>query len=137
MKTASEIEGDFWTWVKGSPLATAVNGNVYRGRGMRPRDSRLEDITVCHIAGLTGQVQEGVVRVKVYVKDIDPWDNGVMVADGARLSQIERIAQDWFDCAPEVGSDYWLELQDTIATGEDAEISQHFVVISIKYNVKF
>lgn len=132
--TAKEIQTFFFDLIKASPIATAVNGSVYR-HGLRPRDSKLEDITVSFVSGLTNQIQTGVIAVCIYVPDIDPYGNGVYVEDGSRTATLERIAQNWIDSHPAGTSDYYLSLQDTIATIEDEQIHQHFVSIMIHYDL--
>ena len=133
-RTAKEIQTFFLDLIKASPLATAINGGVYR-RGYRPRDSKLEDITVSFVSGLANQMQTGIIAVCIYVPDTDPYGNGVLVEDGARTEVLERVAQDWIDSNPANGSDYALRLQDTITTVEDVEIHQHFVSVMLHYNL--
>lgn len=136
-KTESDVQGFFFALVKGSPLASAVSGNVYRASSYssyRPRDSRLEDIEVI-VTSSSAQPQEGVVTILVYVPDTDPYDNGVGVKDGARIAQLERMAQDWFDTCPESGSEYSLELADAIGSVAIREIGQHAVSMQIRYEI--
>lgn len=133
-RTAKEIQTFFYDLIKASPLATAINGGVYR-HGLRPRDSKLEDITVSFVSGLANQMQTGVIAICIFVPDIDPYGNGVYVENGARTQALERVAQDWLDSNPANGSDYALRLQDTITTIEDAEIHQHFVSVMLHYNL--
>lgn len=132
--TAKEIQTFFFDLIKASPLATAVTGSVYR-HGLRPRDSRLEDITVSFVSGLANQMQTGVIAICIFVPDIDPYGNGVFVENGARTQVLERAAQDWLDSNPADSTDYSLRLQDTITTIEDAEIHQHFVSVMLHYNL--
>lgn len=162
-KTAKEVQGDILRMIREYPITTdqhagnvlpyplpfplgagtmadCISGDVYR-QGLRPRDSQLEDITVGFVAGVPSQIQTGVVAVCIYVPDIDPYDNGVLVEDMQRTAQLERIAQDWFDSihTPALGMGYNLSLQDTITTVEDEPIHQHFISIMLKYkffNVK-
>ncbi|MBQ9639113.1 MAG: hypothetical protein IJV22_06125 [Bacteroidales bacterium] len=133
-KTAKEIQGDFLAMLQVSPLAEAISGSVYRA-GLRPRDSRNEDITVALVSGLADQIQRGVVAICVYVPDSDPYNNGVLVEDMKRTADLERIAQDWVDTFPERGTDYVLQLQDTITTVAEESIHQHFVSIMLHYRL--
>lgn len=136
-KTESEVQGFFFSLVKRSTLASAVSGSVYRASAdstYRPRDSRLEDIEVI-VTSSSAERQEGVVTVLIYVPDTDPYGNGVKVKDGARTAQLERIAQDWFDTCPEKGSEYSLELAETIGSIAIPEIGQHAVSVQIKYEI--
>lgn len=133
-KTAKEIQTDFFDLIKASPLAQAISGGVYRA-GLRPRDSKLEDITVSFVSGLASQMQTGIIAICIFVPDIDPYGNGVYVEDMARTLVLERMAQDWLDTNPARNTDYRWRLQDTITTVEDTEIKQHFVSIMLHYNL--
>lgn len=136
IKTDKEIQGDFLAMVKASPLAEAVNGSVYRASAAssnRPRDSKNEDIEVILTKGFTEQVQKGVITILVYVPDIDPYDNGVLVEDGARTAQLARVAQDWIDSCPERGTGYTFDQQDTIEAIQYPEINQHAVSVQLHY----
>lgn len=133
-KTGKQIQGDVMELLKGSRLVSMVSGKVYRN-GYRPRDSKLEDIIVTFTAGLPEQIQTGVVTVNVYVPDIDPWDNGVLVEDGARCADIERAAAEWVESLSAAGSNYRFSLNQTIATHESMEVNQHFVCVKLKYEL--
>ena len=131
-KTSRQIQGDIYSLLKGSTLCSMISGAVYR-QGYRPRDSRLEDAVVIFTTGTADQIQSGVVTVNIYVPDIDPYANGVMVENGARTEEIEKLAQQWVDSLTVDRSCYKFRLQQTIYTEEEADINQHFVVIKLKY----
>lgn len=131
-KTGKQVQGDIYRLLKDSTLYTMISGDVYRN-GYRPRDSRLEDAVVTFTAGLPDQIQTGVVTVNIFVPDIDPYDNGVLVEDGDRTAEIERLAQAWVDSLSAEVSCYKFKLQQTIYTEEEAEINQHFVVVRLGY----
>ena len=134
MKTGKEIQGDVMDLLRGSGLAAMVSGAVYRN-GFRPRDSKLEDIIVTFTAGLSEQIQTGVVTVNIYVPDIDPWKNGVLVEDGARCAEIERAAAEWAESLSAATSNYRFSLNQTIGTYEEPEIEQHFISVKLKYEL--
>lgn len=134
IKTSKEIEQDMRKLILASPVASAVSGSVYFP-GYRPRDSKLEDIVIVFLSGLATQMQKGIVSVKIYVPDIDPYGNGVMVENGARTEELQRIVQDWLDSYPAAKTDYLIELQDTITTVEDVDIQQHFVSVMLHYTL--
>ena len=131
-KTGKQIQGDIYQLFKDSTLYTMISGNVYR-RGYRPRDSRLEDAVVIFTTGMPDQIQMGVVTVNIFVPDIDPYDNGVLVEDGERTEIIERLAADWVDSLSADISCYRFKLMQTIYTEKEAEINQHFVVVKLTY----
>lgn len=131
-KTGKQVQGDVYQLLRDSTLYTMISGEVYRN-GYRPRDSRLEDAVVTFTAGLPDQIQTGVVTVNIYVPDIDPYQNGVLVEDGERTADLERLAQEWVDSLSAEVSCYKFKLQQTIYTEEDAEIAQHFIVVRLGY----
>ncbi len=131
-KTSKQVQGDIYRLLRGSELAAGISGDVYRN-GMRPRDSRMEDAVVIFTTGLPDQIQTGVVTVHIYVPDIDPFGNGVLVEDGDRTEELEMLAQRWADSLTPAVSCYKFRLQQTICTEEEVEISQHFIVVKLKY----
>lgn len=132
-KTAKQIQGDIYNLLRTSALASELSGDVYRS-GMRPRDSRLEDAVVIFTAGLAGQIQTGVVTINIFVPDIAPYDNGVLVEDSGRTEELEVLAQAWVDSLTTAVSCYKFELQRTITTDVAKEIHQHFVVVKLAYS---
>lgn len=133
-KTGTQVQGDVMELLKGSRLVSMVSGEVYRN-GYRPRDSKLEDIIVTFTAGIPDQIQTGVVTVNIYVPDIDPYWNGVLVEDGARCADIEVAAQEWVESLTAARSNYRFFLNQTIATYESMELDQHFVCVKLKYQL--
>lgn len=131
-KTGKQIQGDIYQLFKDSTLYTMISGDVYR-RGYRPRDSRMEDAVVIFTTGMSDQIQTGVVTINIFVPDIDPYDNGVLVEDGERTEVIERLAADWVDSLSADISCYRFKLMQTIYTEEEKEINQHFVVVKLAY----
>lgn len=131
-KTGKQVQGDIYQLLKGSTICSMISGDVYRN-GYRPRNSSLEDAVVTFTAGLPDQIQTGVVTVNIYVPDIDPYDNGVLVEDGQRTEELERLAAEWVDSLTAAVSCYAFRLQQTIYTEEEAEINQHFVVVKLGY----
>ncbi len=133
-KTSRQIQGDIYRLLRESSLYMQTGGEVYRS-GLRPRDSRQEDIVVAFTAGIPDQVQTGVVTVNIYVPDIDPYDNGVWVEDAERTEQIELLAQQWADGLMSGSYGYDFSLRQTISTYEEADTRQHFVSVRIGYRI--
>lgn len=131
-KTSKQIQGDIYQLLKDSTLYSMISGEVYR-QGYRPRDSRKEDAVVIFTTGVPDQIQTGVVTLNIYVPDIDPYNNGLMVEDGERTEQIERLAGQWVESLTTDKSCYKFKLQQTIYTEEEAEINQHFIVVKLRY----
>ena len=131
-KTGKQIQGDIRRFLKDSPLAGNISGEVYRN-GTRPRDSRKEDAVVIFTAGLPDQIQTGVVTINIYVPDIDSDGNGTWLEDGARTEEVETLAQEWADSLTAGRSCYKFRLQQTIYTEEEPTINQHFVVVKFAF----
>ena len=131
-KTGKQVQGDIYRLFKGSTLYTMISGDVYRN-GYRPRDGRLEDAIVTFTTGIPDQIQTGVVTVNIFVPDIDPYKNGVLVEDGRRTEELERLAQAWVDSLTAAVSCYKFKLMQTIYTEEEADINQHFIVVKLGY----
>ena len=110
-----------------------ISGGVYRN-GLRPRDSRLEDAVVTFTTGLPDQIQTGVVTINIFVPDIDPYENGVMVEDTERTEEVETLAQSWVDSLTCDVSNYRFKLQQTIYTEAEPQTNEHFVVVKLRYS---
>jgi hypothetical protein len=131
-KTSKQVQGDIYRLLRGSTLYSMISGEVYRG-GQRPRDSQKEDAVVIFTAGLASQIQTGVVTVNIFIPDIDPFDNGVLVEDSKRTEEVEALAQAWVDSLTADVSCYRFGLQQTIMTDADEDTHQHFVVVKLGY----
>lgn len=131
-RTASQVQGDVYDFLRDSDLARGLSGQVYR-RGYRPRDSRLEDAEVIFTTGLPGEIETGVVTINIYCPDIDPYNNGVLVEHGQRISEIEKAADNWVKTLVASRSNYLFSLKEAIHSTADSEISQHFVVVKLNY----
>lgn len=131
-KTSKQVEGDIFQLLKDSTLYTMISGDVYRA-GYRPRDSRKEDAVVKFTTGLADEIQTGVVTVNIFVPDIDPYENGVLVEDGERTEELEKLADAWVESLTAEVSCYLFKLQQTIYTEAEPDINQHFVVVKLKY----
>ncbi len=133
IKTATQIERDFYRLVKNSPIAASIGGNVYR-RGSRPRNSKAEDAVVAFVAGLDGQIQDGTVVVNVFVPkkpfgtDTDP------VRDIARIDELSQLIRDWLDSGPEPPEYIFpCEARPTIVDLEDPQTGESYIHTRIKY----
>ena len=131
-KTGKQVQSDVLTLLKSSPLPSMISGGVYRN-GYRPRDSKQEDAIVIFTAGLPTEIQTGIVTVNIYVPDIDPFANGVLVEDGQRCEELERAAALWVNSLTCAVSKYKFKLQQTIYTEEEPNINQHFIVVKLRY----
>ncbi len=131
-KTGKQVQGDIYRLLRESDLAAVLTGDVYRG-GLRPRDSDKEDAVVIFTTGLPTEPEEGIVTVNIFVPDIDPFDDGVLVENGERTEELEGLAAEWIESLTADKSCYLFDLQQAIYTEEEADIHQHFVVVKLHY----
>lgn len=124
--TAQSLEDHLYALVRG--FHWGVSGDVYHG-GLRPRDSRREDITVSYVSGIAGEIQSAVLYINIFVPDIDPYGNGVYVQDMARTSAIEVKASQF--AATLTDSPLRWKMYGTIHTSEVYDIKQHAIVIPL------
>lgn len=135
MLTAHKVQDDIMALLRESELVDYVAGEVYR-EGYRPRDSRKEDIVVIFVTGAPEQVERGAVTLNIYVPDITPYNNGVYVEDGLRVSQIEHLADLWVQSLKARRTNYRFNLLRTISTMREEATHEHFVVVQLEYTYK-
>ena len=132
IKVETQIEKDFFHFVKESPISSAIKGKVYRD-GMRPRNSKAEDAVVIFSSGLDGQIQDGVVVLNVFVpkkpfgKDTEP------VKDIERVDMLEQIIRDWLRFWS--NTEYLIVTKErpTITSREDPETHETYIHTRIKF----
>lgn len=132
-RTGLQALTDIYQLLMDSALSEEVSGKVYYAE-TRPRDSKAEDIIVGYLAGVPADLQTLVVNVNIFVPDIDPWQNGVLTPDVARLAEIEAVAAEWVNSltVQTTGGKYNVSLYDNIHSGEANEIGQHYVNIQLR-----
>lgn len=135
MLTAHKVQDDIMALLRESELVDYITGEVYR-EGYRPRDSRKEDIVVIFVTGTPEQVERGAVTLNIYVPDITPYNNGVYVEDGLRVSQIEYLADLWAQSLKARRTNYLFNLLRTISTMREEATHEHFVVVQLEYTYK-
>lgn len=135
MLTAHKVQDDIMALLANSRLTAEISGKMYR-KGYRPRDSRLEDVEVLFINGIPGQVEQGAVTLNIFVPDITPYNNGVYVEDGLRVSQIEHLADLWVQSLKARRTNYLFKLLRTISTMREEATHEHFVVVQLEYTYK-
>lgn len=129
MKTEMQIERDFYTFIKESPIGASIRGDVYRSE-MRPANAVTEDAIVKFLAGYDAQTQSGIVLLHVYVPDIARAD-GRKVADKARIGEIEELILDFVRDSE--NTEYLLETDGTPYSTLNEEIEQHLIVARLKF----
>lgn len=132
--TGQQIENSIYELLKVSSLPHFISGGVYKF-GTRPKDSVKEDAVVKFVAGLPGQIQAGVAVVNIYVQDLEPYGNGVLVKDITRCAELEILAENWVKSLTADKSNFRFGLDQTISTEEAPEINQHFVNVKLKFEL--
>jgi len=130
-KTGSEIEGDVFTIIKNSVLATALHGTIYR-EGMRPNGATSEDAIVTFITGLDSQIQTGALNLNIYVPDIDN-GSGTLVKNGLRCQALEILANNIVQGLKP--TQYRFSLGAIVQTFKAEGLNQHFVNAKIKFQL--
>lgn len=124
LKTAQEIERDFYLMVKESALGRAVSGGIYRSE-MRPNDSADEDIIVRFLSGTNGQIQRGVVILNVYVPDVPYLNDGRLVPNHARIAELQELVNEFLNS--QSSSEYLIRPDETPRMEYVPELEQHFI----------
>lgn len=130
-KTASQVESDIYALLLASELKTKIGGSIYK-EGMRPVNAETEDAVLSFLAGLDGQIQEGVLNLNIYVKDIDNGERD-LVRNITRLRELEATANSFIQGL--VASEYRISLGSTIQSFKAEGIKQHFVNVKIKFEL--
>lgn len=135
MKTGFQVETDFYRAVKNTELYRKIKGDVYRD-GLRPRDSKKDDIVIRLTALSVGQLQEGVLTILVFVPDIEMSGVGNLKRDINRLSKFEDLgAKAVEEIRKELKDEYnEVKLQTGIQSYPDSN-EEHFVSIRIQFQV--
>lgn len=134
MKSESEVEQDFYDALKGTSLILNVNGSLYK-YGTRPFDSDKEDVVVKVTTLTASQLQDGVVSVLAYCKNVDAAEYGRMMPNKARLMKLERLCfETLYEIKQRIADGYNdLRLETAISSRYDAEIKQSHVIMKIKF----
>ncbi len=134
MKTAKQIQEDVIDLLRGSTLREQVTGGIYPG-GLRPRDSRREDIEVIFTLGNPGQIESGVVTINVFCPDVpEGLTSGAKVENARRTREIERLLAQWVETlTPATTDGYLFTPASTILTLPEEETDQHFTSVKLKY----
>ena len=129
-KTEQEIERDFYSFVKNSPLGISIKGKVYRDE-MRPANAKSEDLIVKFYTGVDGQIQTGTVIIDIYVPDIANGD-GRKVKNSPRIAELQRLVLEFVE--NNENTEYQMETELSPYTIPSEEIEQHEIKTRIKFN---
>ncbi|GAA4338473.1 hypothetical protein GCM10023149_48460 [Mucilaginibacter gynuensis] len=121
--------------VKESELITGakrVNGGLYKGK--RPINSTKEDVVINSLPLNYAQLQEGVLNMNIYVRNLTLTLSGVTdntQPDLARLSELTAIAIDFVREIDGPDAEYTFALQqDNLIEGDN---NDHYVNLRIEF----
>lgn len=118
-----------------SSLKASISGDVYR-QGLRPKNSRKEDIIVIFTSGQMGLIQNGLVTILIHVPNIALKGAGNSVINGQRCEDLEKEAQAVVDSWTTAKSDYKFSLRDTISTMASQDTDEAIVVVRLNYQYR-
>lgn len=131
IKTEQQIERDFYSFIKNSPLGEAIKGGIYRDE-MRPANATTEDLVIKFLSGIDEQVQTGVVIINLYVPDIACSKGGRKIKDAARIAELEELILSFVN--DNADTEYWMQTDGTPISMFNEEIKQHLIYSRIKFN---
>lgn len=132
MKTTFNLVDILWGKLKASPLATAINGGIYKYR--RPINSRKEDVLINCLPVDNNQMQQAIANVNIHVPNQVHTLNGAVddsQPNHVRLSELADLA---IAALTDVwAEDYNFDVQQQILFSDD-EANDHYINIRIEFN---
>lgn len=131
-KTTQDIEDDFYKALSQTELIKAVRGKLYK-KGMRPIDSKKEDVTLIVTTLDSAQYQTGIVTLLIYVNGTDLYQSQT-VPDKKRIKTLSRAAVDVLDELKPIMKDYdGLSFFQAVTNDYDVETEQYFISAKIMF----
>lgn len=131
-KTTQDIEDDFYKALLQTELIKSVEGKLYK-KGMRPIDSKKEDVTLIVTTLDSAQYQTGIVTLLIYVNGTDLYQSQT-VPDKKRIKTLSRAAVDALDELKPIMKDYdGLSFFQAVTNDYDVETEQYFISAKIMF----
>jgi hypothetical protein len=131
-KTQQDIEDDFYNALKDSTLVNAVNGKLYK-HGLRPINSKKEDITLIVTTIDSAQWQTGVVTLLVYVNGVDLYKSQ-LVPDKQRIKELSTTMLGIIDELKASMTNYdGFNFFQAVTNDFDVETEQFFISTKITF----
>lgn len=118
MKTDIDIKDDIFRFIKDSALHSEISGNIYKTK--RPNNSFLEDITISVLANSNAGIQESMVYVNIYVRDIER-DN-VFIENTIRLRELCRLSAELLEVGRVNSSRFQLSEQRVLESASNEHV---------------
>lgn len=137
MKTGLEVESDIFEMMQCSPICLIVNGQMYKGETRPFQDKNTiakEDIVIRYLAGISSQIQNGVVIVNVYCTYIK-MGGEVLMRNTSRCQELEQKLSETLYYLKTLHSEYKFDFDSTIQTYNEDEIGQTFSTLRIRYKI--
>lgn len=129
MKSAIQIEDDVFGYLKTTSLKTSINGVIRNGRPIPP-DSTKEDVWIKCLAVESGQIQEAIVIVNVYIPDAYDKTEGQYIIDRKRVRTLASLCNTLLEYKSI--RDYHFELQ-TQTIEKIQEANKHYITNRLLY----
>lgn len=134
IKTESQVEQDFYNGLRKTSLINNVRGKLYK-YGLRPFDSKNEDVVLRVTTLNANQLQEGVVTIMVFIKNIDGAEMGRLTPNKKRIAEVETMCLECLEELKHIMEDYGnLRLETSIVSKYDSDTKQSFVSTRIKFS---
>lgn len=108
-----------------------ISGGLYQ-KGCRPFDSKLEDAIISSAKGTGEQIQQGTIKLNIYVPDIDN-GAGRSVPNIWRIQAIEELDESILNTLNGYDNEYEFWQGMTPISIEEPGSRQHFVNFDIKF----
>jgi len=108
-----------------------ISGGLYQ-KGCRPANSILEDAVISSAKGTGDQIQQGTIKLNIYVPSIDN-GTGRSVPNIGRLQDIEELNESIFETLNSHDSDYEFWQGMSPNSIEEPISNQYFVNFDIKF----
>lgn len=124
-KTALDVRTELYKILNASnALKIAITGKIYKG--IRPTNSKLEDVAVNTLVLGTGSRQRGVANINIHVPDIEAGPVGAkyFAPNETRLNQLTNIIKPLIEEGDGPDFSYWIEGTNVF---QEPEIDQHYM----------
>ncbi|MDE5807686.1 MAG: hypothetical protein K2H76_06165 [Muribaculaceae bacterium] len=131
MKTESDVRDDLYSYIKTTELNDAISGRIFKYEEERPEKSMNEDIVIAPLTETPfDEIQEVIVLIRLYVKDLFDSGNNIYRADSIRLKVLETLCKETFLVFRTEGARC---VAENIKTFKSDSTHEHCIVSRINY----
>jgi hypothetical protein len=133
-KSTIRIETEMYNALE-ALLDKMIQGNFYPGSTVqRPDTATTEDAVLTVSSAETGQIEEGIARLNIYVPDID-CGMPTKVGNTGRLDELAAADEEVVDTLNGADTDYLFELKQATQVLSVPDKSEHFVNITLRFRL--